>query len=189
MSLAQALCARVDTVSTECLQSFDLGLDVLDDDIEMHAVLSGFGLGHALEDEWRCDPLSGYEDGDRAVVVVLPIVEHLTPEVGELLWICAVEHEIHPRLVSHLPPPAHRVSQPSLTPPAQQMKSNPRLDVRFARARPRGVINRLRSGRGVSMPPLSVRAAPRALRPDCVPCRGRRVPAARRAPRPAPPPG
>src|SRR4029077_13075552 len=45
---AEALYAFVDATSTECLQPADLGLDVVDHDVEVHAVLAGFGFGYSL---------------------------------------------------------------------------------------------------------------------------------------------
>src|SRR4051812_35028934 len=54
--LADALHTLVKPVRSDPLEPLDLGFDVVDDDVEMHAVLPGLRLRYALEDEWRCDP-------------------------------------------------------------------------------------------------------------------------------------
>src|SRR5207249_2978471 len=50
---AEALHTSVESVCAERDQPLDLGFDVVDDDVEMHPVLAGFRLGHALENELR----------------------------------------------------------------------------------------------------------------------------------------
>ena len=47
----EALRAFVDAMSAKPLQSVDLGFDVVDHNVEVHAVFANFGLGNALKDE------------------------------------------------------------------------------------------------------------------------------------------
>jgi hypothetical protein len=47
----EALHAFVDAMSAESLQPVDLGFDVVDHNVEVHAVLAGFGFGYGLKKE------------------------------------------------------------------------------------------------------------------------------------------
>src|ERR1700728_1250653 len=48
---AETLHVFVEATRAESLQPVDLGLDVVNHDVEVHAVLAGFGFGHALEEK------------------------------------------------------------------------------------------------------------------------------------------
>src|SRR5271167_931850 len=47
----EALHTFVDATSAECLQPVDLGLDVVDHDVDVHAVLARFGFGYPLKEK------------------------------------------------------------------------------------------------------------------------------------------
>src|ERR1700730_4817304 len=77
----------------------------------MHAVFPGLRLRYPLENQGRRDPLLGDEHRDVGIRVVVPIVEGVAPEVGQLLGLRAIEYEIHPRLLAHRLPPRSLTSQ------------------------------------------------------------------------------
>ena len=48
---SEALHAFVDAMGAERLQPVDLGLDVVDDNVEVHAVFACFGFGYRLKEK------------------------------------------------------------------------------------------------------------------------------------------
>ena len=63
------------TFHAEATQTFDLRFDVVDDEVEVHPVLSGLRLGHTLEHESRRGPFLRNEDGEGRVDEVLAVAE------------------------------------------------------------------------------------------------------------------
>jgi hypothetical protein len=101
----KALRAIVDAMSAEFVQPVDLGHDVVNHNVEVHAVLARFGLGYALKEKRRSDSFFGNEHSQVRIRVVVAIVERFAPERSESLWLCAVEHEFHSCLLSDRVPP------------------------------------------------------------------------------------
>src|SRR5690349_7376395 len=83
-SVADALYTFVESLRSETFQPLDFGFDVVDDDVEVHAVLRRLGLRYALEYEWWRNALLRHQHREVRVLVVLAVVECRAPEVGEL---------------------------------------------------------------------------------------------------------
>src|SRR3954468_4440258 len=79
-ALAPLLDGSFDAPRSEADQPFGLGLDVGGMDVEVHAVLAGLGLGHALEDQLVLGAVAGPEDDVLAGRRGLLVAEGARPE-------------------------------------------------------------------------------------------------------------
>src|ERR1700728_980796 len=100
-------------MSSEFLQAADLGFNVVNHNVEVHAVLAASGFGYSLKEKRWSDPFLRNEYGQCRLRVVVAIVQGIAPERSEPLGVCAVQDEFHTCLVSHRMPPRPNPTWPA----------------------------------------------------------------------------